>query len=51
MARKPALVQASRYSFNAALGHISIHTPSLFRIERGLVGEQEPRTSKIAIFL
>ena len=33
------------------LGHISIHTPSLIRIERGLVGEPGPRTSKSATFL
>ena len=33
------------------LGQISIDVPSLIRIERGLVGEPEHRTSKIAIFL
>ena len=33
------------------LGHISVSIPSLFRTERGLAGEPEPRTSKIATFL
>ena len=33
------------------LGHIGIHIPSLFRIARGIVGEPEHRTSKIATFL
>ena len=33
------------------LGHTTIDTLTLFRIERGLVGEPELRTSKIAIYL